>query len=684
MSIAASWLILAVIVVRILLKKAPKAILCALWALVAIRLICPVSIDSVFSLVPNAQILRREVISGSSFDAGTGIHATGTPVSGYSEVRYLEGVTVPGSNAGDLTGMFGWIWIAGVAFMLLYAILSYLKLWKKVGEGVELRDNIWLCDRIDTPFILGIIRPRIFLPSAMDERQIYYVVEHEKAHLARRDHWWKPLGFVLLAIYWFHPLCWVAFWLLCQDIELACDEKVIKGLDAHSKKAYSEALFTCSVTRRTIAACPLAFGEIGVKERIKTVLKYKKPAFWIIVAAVAACIVVAACFLTNPKSSDTQKNIGENSTAEIETNDFVLTYNNQSYSLDSGPTALDDSIWQTDYTDNKLVWMATQNASVATARGIRVGSTKAEVMAAYGITGGAARGRTAVLWCDLGDSEPLSDRLTFYFDTEDMKEAPDTMKVTQIALERRALIWTDADVIDRIADLTLDDVAATKIEGNTETPLPFKKMAVTLEALKAVVKQIVTLDHFDTIETMPGGVRLYLYPDAQGNTDLHINLFAEKTEGRILLRYVGSDVDGGYNQHLEVADSALYAQILYIIKNAGQGGSVSNVNRKIGKSERYAEDEINKAMDAVTAYFDQNFEGCEMTDLWYDEEKGIAFPGDWTKQYGADEAIILLSNFNVDESGGDGGFEANTTYSDWHWILTRDTDGAWALKTWGY
>ncbi|MDO4549276.1 MAG: M56 family metallopeptidase, partial [Clostridia bacterium] len=174
---------------------------------------------------------------------------------------------------------------------------------KKVREGTLLRDKICLCDHIDTPFILGVLRPRIYLPSAMGDAQSDYVVAHENAHLKRHDHCWKPLGFLLLAIYWFNPLCWFAYALLCRDIEAACDEKVVRDWDAHDKKAYLEALLSCSVPRRVVAACPLAFAEVGVKQRVKNVLNYKKPAFWVISAAVVACVVVAVCFLTNPKSS---------------------------------------------------------------------------------------------------------------------------------------------------------------------------------------------------------------------------------------------------------------------------------------------------------------------------------------------------------------------------------------------
>jgi beta-lactamase regulating signal transducer with metallopeptidase domain len=301
MSITASWLILAVLVLRLILKKAPKAILCALWVIVAIRLICPFSLESALSLIPSAETVSPDILYMQSPRVSSGIPAVNSVVN---PVISKSLAPAAGASVNPLqvwTAIASFIWLLVAALMLGYALISYLRIKKKVRESAPLRDNIWLCDRIDTPFILGVLRPQIYLPSAMEDTQIKYVIAHENAHLKRRDHWWKPLGFVILAAYWFNPLCWLAYWLLCRDIEMACDERVVRDWDAHDKKAYSEVLLSCSLPRQMVAACPLAFGEVGVKERIKTVLNYKKPAFWIIAAAVAACVVVALCFLTNPK-----------------------------------------------------------------------------------------------------------------------------------------------------------------------------------------------------------------------------------------------------------------------------------------------------------------------------------------------------------------------------------------------
>jgi len=306
MSIAASWLIVAVILLRLLLKKAPKGMRCVLWTLVALRLLCPFSLESAWSLVPSTETLPPTLISGSSpsFNINTGVGVIDAPANEYPGAHYFEGVSVPANNGSRLMTVLGWVWLAGLAAMLLHASVSYLRLRRRVGAALPLGDKIWLCDAVETPFILGLLKPRVYLPSDIGEEQISYVIAHERAHLKRRDHWWKPLGFLIMAIHWFNPLVWLAYILLCRDIELACDERVIREMGLADKKAYSDALLSYSLPRPVAVACPLAFGEVGAKERIKAVLNYKKPAFWLVAAAVAACAVAAVCFLTDPKEQD--------------------------------------------------------------------------------------------------------------------------------------------------------------------------------------------------------------------------------------------------------------------------------------------------------------------------------------------------------------------------------------------
>lgn len=300
MSIAAGWLIIAVTVLRLLIKKAPKWITCALWALVAVRLCCPFALESSFSLIPRAETIPLADNPSSQnpvFYSGVLYNTSTNNFSANSRAA------VSARQPHTLLAGARLIWIVGLCIMLCYALISFLRIHHSIQEAVPLQEKIWICDAVRSPFILGLVRPRIYLPSALEHAQLPYVLAHEQAHLKRRDHWWKFLGYMLLAVYWFHPLVWLAYILFCRDLELACDEKVIKNMDLTGKKAYSSALVSCSMPRQMMTVSPLAFGEIGVKERVKTVLNYKKPAFWIVIAAAIACIGVAVCFLTNPRNN---------------------------------------------------------------------------------------------------------------------------------------------------------------------------------------------------------------------------------------------------------------------------------------------------------------------------------------------------------------------------------------------
>ena len=304
MSITASYLVLAVILARLLLKKAPKFITVILWGLVAVRLVCPFSIDSILSLIPSAETVPADIMYAETPQITSGISQVNTAVNNIILPAVTPDATYSVNPMQVVIFVASIVWLIGIAAMLLYTLISYIRIRLKVREAVKSQDNIYECDRIDTPFILGIIKPRIYLPSAMAECDREYVIAHEHAHIKRRDYLWKPLGFLLLAVYWFNPVLWVAYILLCRDIELACDEKVIKEMGEQNKKPYSEALINCSVPRKMIAACPLAFGETGVKARIKSVLNYKKPAFWVIIISLVLSIAVAACFMTNPLATE--------------------------------------------------------------------------------------------------------------------------------------------------------------------------------------------------------------------------------------------------------------------------------------------------------------------------------------------------------------------------------------------
>ena len=302
LSISASWLVLAVLVLRLISKRSPKWMNVLLWGIVALRLTLPFSIESALSLIPSAETVSPAAVQFAPAPTITsGVSVIDNAVNPSLSEHFAA---VPTASVNPLyvwTEIAGWVWLIGLGAMLLYALVSYLRLRRRVSVSLPIQDHIYLCDAISSPFILGVVKPRIYLPSGLDEVQRQNVLSHERAHLARRDHWWKPLGFVLLTVYWFNPVLWLAYTLLCRDIELACDERVIRTMDESAVKTYSTVLLACSMPRKAVITCPLAFGEVGVKERVRNALHYKKPAFWVVAASVAVCVVVAVCFLTDPE-----------------------------------------------------------------------------------------------------------------------------------------------------------------------------------------------------------------------------------------------------------------------------------------------------------------------------------------------------------------------------------------------
>lgn len=333
-SMMAAWLILAILVWRLLLHKAPKWCICALWSLVAVRLLVPFTIESPLSLLPRTGFVLSEANRASEAAAATEqdlapAYITEDPVLISAPVADAPVIATPSAKVDQapaklsMQGILGFLranatllsilWLIGACLMFFQAMLRYIRLKKSVSVFLEpspegyssLAENLTVreCDEVKTPFLLGVFRPIVYVPANLDQETLRYVLLHETAHLKRRDHWWKPLGYVLLSVYWFHPLCWVAYLLFCRDVEAACDEKVVQDLDHGGIAAYSEALLACAVPRRNVTACPLAFGETNVKNRIKNILNYKKPAFWLTIGAIAVLVILAICFLTNPKSS---------------------------------------------------------------------------------------------------------------------------------------------------------------------------------------------------------------------------------------------------------------------------------------------------------------------------------------------------------------------------------------------
>lgn len=316
LSLIGSLFALTVILVRLVFRKAPKWLICLLWGAVALRLICPFALESPFSLIPDPLASGQLIESvGNSFvgpvdvhyesnaDYSQAVEAGRQPIyssQGFYVVTRKDSLEPAKTVEETVYPLLSGIWLAGTLLMLGYLAISFLALRRKMAEATRLQGNIWQCEQVDSPFVLGLIKPRIYLPYSLAGPDLIHVIAHEQAHIHRKDHWWKPLGFLLLSFHWFNPILWLSYILLCRDIEAACDEKVICRLEKKELRAYSTALLNCSIHRRRIAACPLAFGEAGVKERIKRVMSYKKPTFWILLGAVLVCIAVIVCFATIP------------------------------------------------------------------------------------------------------------------------------------------------------------------------------------------------------------------------------------------------------------------------------------------------------------------------------------------------------------------------------------------------
>ncbi|MBR6476128.1 MAG: hypothetical protein IKS98_11865, partial [Lachnospiraceae bacterium] len=345
LSISAGMLVLLVFAFRLFLKRYSRRAACLLWIVVALRLIIPFSFESSFSIMPSGDFVST-VVSDEESRNGTTTNTVKTSDNVGASDNKTDNNTLlaqtvsenetrnsnpdnstminmyPSENNSDMdtliiNGFFNterfWkmlsvVWLFGVTAIFLYIIIGYVRIRKLTSESVlynELGiDNVFICNRIDTAFIFGIINPRIYLPERLDRTQSENIVAHELMHIKRRDYVWKLIGFILLMVYWFNPLIWLAYVLLCRDIEFACDEQVISGMDRDQRRAYSDTLLLCSTEQSISFGCPLAFGEVAVKDRIKAALSYKKPLLWVIIVAFVLVLGVCIFFFTKPSGED--------------------------------------------------------------------------------------------------------------------------------------------------------------------------------------------------------------------------------------------------------------------------------------------------------------------------------------------------------------------------------------------
>ena len=446
-AITVSALIIAIIIVRALGKKMPKWISCMLWMIVAIKLVVPIQFESALSLIPSGKPIPANIVMESNPQISSGISSVDWIVNPVISRNFKSNQLASGNPLQIFFHIGALAWLVGMTVMLTYALTTYMFIKKRVSASVKIDSKVYECDDISDSFILGTISPRVYIPSALSKEAREYILKHEFAHLSRFDHVWKPLGFVILSAYWFNPLCWIAYILLCRDIEYACDEKVTNNIEKGEKAEYCRILLENSMPRQMITACPVAFGGIDVKNRIKNVANYKKPAFWITMASIMACVAVGVCFGTsrdvktvseeqqlqkaelknNIIASDgvveSEKETNENAVpaptdSENTSNpkDAEFTYNGKSVSiLDSfetidkalggyNPSASTTQDLQSLYLYGKNqevgmisrsdlgieapVTIGTREPIMTTSRGITVGSSKDELIDAYGTPNG--------------------------------------------------------------------------------------------------------------------------------------------------------------------------------------------------------------------------------------------------------------------------------------------------------
>ena len=353
-AMVAGIMILVIVLIRILMKKMPKFICPLLWGLVGIKLLLPFDIRSVFGLLPGDKIVEYSGQEQAPVIVKTGLHMVD------EGTNHFIGNNINSPSATRVQGNFYdvcvYLWLAGIFVLFLYMLISCIVMRKVTSCSVAVEKNVRICDEINRPFLLGIIRPQIYLPSGIEKDKYEYIVAHEKMHIKRGDHIWKISGFFLLSIYWFHPLCWLAYYLFCKDVEFACDEKVISGRDSLWRANYCQTLLECSTDRRKVMFVPLGFGEVGVKERVKKVMGYKKTKISIAILLILICSITVICFGTrhngsgDTNNSDKRKETVDNKSTEQE----EIVGQKPTINLDDYPGADGTHLYYAD--ENKIIF----------------------------------------------------------------------------------------------------------------------------------------------------------------------------------------------------------------------------------------------------------------------------------------------------------------------------------------
>lgn len=727
MSITASWLILAIVIIRPLLKKAPKWINCVLWALVAIRLVCPFSFESALSLIPSSETIHYDIAMQNAPTIETGISSVNQVINPIIADSFTSDPLNSANPLQILIPVASIVWLMGMVLLLLYALISYLRLKKSVGASIVLKDDIMVCDEVKSPFILGIIKPVVYVPSSMTGETLSCVLNHEMAHIRRRDHWWKPLGFLLLSVYWFNPVCWLACILLCRDIEMACDEKVIRDMDRDEKAAYSQALLNCNFPRKKIAACPLAFGEISVKDRVKSVLNYKKPAFWIIVVAVIACVAVAVCFMTNPKDNEPDLSFlnYENAcslAADVINVDAIYyppTNKNEDGIISIGyvngnelAKYLDNVSWQK--------WNAPQEGLSSP------GSIEFCISDDYRITIYQKPRWAVVTYGDEvryykthgGDYEDAVK--LFYTGTANKSNV---MQATVMEIENGTML---VKPVEGAWELNSADLFRIPIKNMEASPEPRVGDMIEVEynggILETYPASFENIFYISVVEQRDVGYDIC--PCVKVNGTLYFDTGYESSvtgrcgnmDGTIDSECAGSEIpkidnQGNFGTGYGYQYGPLEGTIEILINEewrvfateevkATYRGAISQpdiaailetVTIDYGTSSNYTVDDMNAAIAVIVNTF-STFEGCELHSLTYGSDdqsnsaENIAWMNDLEtandNQQVFTECIMFESSFRSPKNGG-GAWNANEEYT-WSWWLARGEGSGWKLMTWGY
>ncbi len=663
MSLSASVLITVIILLRFLLKRAPKWILPVLWALAGVRLVCPISIKSSHSLMPVSEPVIKSISDNTVF-LDSGFEVIDKPVNGIIDHSIDSSVTTQTAAGIDAILVLSIIWIIGAFIMLAFAAISYIRLRMRVAVSVPLEDNIRVCDNIESPFVLGILRPVIYLPSGVSESDIRHVLSHERAHLKRLDNLWKPLGYLLLIVYWFNPFIWIAFILFCKDIELACDEKVISDFKLHDKKAYATALLNLGMNRRMVLACPLAFGEVGVKERVKSVMNYKKPAFWIVIIAVVICAFVAVTFLSDPIIEK-----AENNSLPVEKEDDA--------SLDEKNTGdITDDSYEHNLVEGKYIQVLFEDPH---------GDSEERYQVVVDANGNGIE-ETYTLTDLMYNGGDGGFSLSAEEDGQELELPKPVAGDTSPFLAK----WSE-DGVEILAEqpdgemLSLGKIAADDVKDLYDKKSKNENYDFSSGLKDANWSQEMCSDAASGMVALGGCLYLkYYIQGLLGHADCFgyglIRLSIAK-EGYSVRYYFAPDIGGAITVPLSEYLSDDTGEILI---------NGNPVETDYGRSFIYSKDDIANAMNVVMDEF-MNWKGCVLHNIRYTSDDRNSLENiNWVneldpgKKY--DQVIELLSDFHSpkDPDRSESAFNADSEYTDWHWYLARKNGGEWKLITYGY